>query len=365
MSKLIVEVCKIEKIEKHPNADRLSIATIKGWHCIVGLDQYKVGDLVVFCPPDSMIPDDIIEQYNLEYLKKGKRVRTVKLRGFISQGLVLDIPLPMGSSWKEGLDVAIMMGITKYEPPAPKYQQFKGQKKSSKKKRNPLFDKYTDIENIKNYNRIFQEGDEVIITEKIHGTNFRAGRLPISPGYGWIDKIKYFIDKFLLNKKYEFVYGSHNVQITYHANRNCFYGDDVYGKIANRYKLAEIIPKDYIIYGEIYGKGIQELTYGVEGLEVVFFDVKYKGKYLSYNEFWAFCTQFQLPMAPKLYEGPFSEKVLKECTEGDTTIYTANHIREGCVVKPAKEENNNRIGRKILKSINPEYLVNKKRTESH
>ena len=84
MSSLIIEVCKIEKIEKHPNADRLSIVTIKGQQCIVSLEQYAQGDLVVFCPPDSLIPDDIIEKYNLVYLKNGKRIRTVKLRKFIS-----------------------------------------------------------------------------------------------------------------------------------------------------------------------------------------------------------------------------------------------------------------------------------------
>ena len=63
MSKLIVEVCKVDNIEKHPNADRLSIATIKGWNCIVGLNQYKPGDLVIFIPPDSIVPEDIIKKY--------------------------------------------------------------------------------------------------------------------------------------------------------------------------------------------------------------------------------------------------------------------------------------------------------------
>ena len=115
MSSLIVDVCKILKVEKHPNADKLSIATVKGWNCIIGLNQYKEGDLVIFCPPDSILPDDIIDKYNLEYVRKGGRIKTVKLRGFISQGLILDIP--ENKNWKEGKDVTKALGIIKYEPP--------------------------------------------------------------------------------------------------------------------------------------------------------------------------------------------------------------------------------------------------------
>ena len=69
MSSLIVEVCRVSDIVKHPNADRLSIVTVKGWNCIVGLDQYKKGDMVVFVPPDCILPESVIEKYKLDYLK--------------------------------------------------------------------------------------------------------------------------------------------------------------------------------------------------------------------------------------------------------------------------------------------------------
>lgn len=360
MSSLVVEVCKIEKIEKHPNADRLSIATIKGWNCIVGLDQYKVGDLVVFCPPDSVIPDNIIEQYNLEYLKKGKRVRTVKLRGFISQGLVLDLPpLEKDTYWKEGANLAEYLGITKYEPPEPSFQQFKNPGSPTKKKKNLLFDKYTDIENVKNYNRVFQNGDMVIMTEKIHGTNFRVGKLE-RYSRTWWGKTKAF-----LFGKYEFVYGSHRVQISGNIRYKGFYGEDVYGKIAKKYNLAEIIPEGYILYGEIYGPGIQKnFEYGLKEIDVKFFDVKYEGRYLNYLEFVQFCRDRNLPIVPLLYSGAFDNNILKECTEGKSSV-DIKTIKEGCVVKSQIEENDPRIGRKILKSINPEYDLIKDKTEHH
>ena len=354
MSKLIVEVCKVKSIRKHPNADKLSVVVIKDWACIVGLDQYKPGDLVVFVPPDSVVPSETAEKYNLEYLRKNGRVRTVKLRGFISQGLVLSIP--EGQKWKEGQDVAKYFGITKYDPPTPEYQRLNNGNRPTKKKKNPLFDKYTNIENIKNYTTVFKSGEQVVITEKIHGTNFRAGKLARYKNNLW-GKIKsYFFGA------YEFVYGSHSIQIVGFKGRKCFYGEDVYGRMAKKYNLADKIPEDYIIYGEIYGKKIQDLEYGRDDIDVAFFDVKYKGKYLDYDEFKKFCEKYKLPTVPELYKGGFSQMALYAYTIGNSVLYK-EQIREGCITKPLKEEYDHTIGRKILKSINKEYLLRKDRTD--
>jgi RNA ligase (TIGR02306 family) len=352
---LIVDVCKIVNVEKHPNADKLDLVQVKGWTCIVGKDNYKVGDLVIYCPPDSVIPDNIIEQYNLEFLKKNGRVGTIKLRKYISQGLILNIP--EGKNWKEGKEVSKELGITKYEPPISGCNLNSGSK-PTKKKRNPLFDKYTDIENIKNFNRVFKEDDTVVITEKIHGTNFRAGNLPRYKDNLLGKILSYFFGK------YEFVYGSHNVQKTVTNVKMGFYGEDVYGQIAKKYNLKEIIPEDYIIYGEIYGKGIQDLEYGMKDIDVVFFDVKYKGRYLDFNNALEFFKLRNLRYVPILYYGKYSDEELKKHTDGNSCL-CVNQIREGCVVKSEVEENNIRIGRKILKSISAEYLCKKNRTDYH
>jgi len=356
MSSLIVEVCKINKVEKHPNADKLDIATIKGWNCIVGLNQYKVGDLVIYCPPDSIIPTDIIEKYKLEFLKKNGRVGTVKLRGVISEGLVLDIPKPMGSSWKEGLNVAIMLGITKWEPPQTNVQYNGG--KTSKKKLNPYFDKYTDIENIKHFPTLFKEGEEVIITEKIHGANARYGILPKYEN-SWWGKIKA-----RLFGSHEFVYGSHNVQITGHRGRKCYYETDIYAQAVKKLELDKKLPKDYVFYGEIYGKGIQDLTYGLEDITIRFFDIKNikTGKYVDYDEFLILCSIYKLNIVPELYLGKYSVDIVKQLTGGKSVLYE-NQMREGCVIKPIKERTEH-MGRVILKSINEEYLLRKNGTEN-
>lgn len=359
MSKLIVEVSKIDKIEPHPNADRLVIASIRGWKCLVGINDYKEGDLVVFCPEDSVIPSDLIEKYKLEYLRKNGRLRAVKLRGVISQGLVL--PIPEGKNWKLGKDVASELGIVKYEPPTPEFQTNLGNRKRTKKKLNPLFDRYTEIENIKNYNKVFKEGDMVVISEKVHGTNARFALLPRYKNNLW-GRIKSW-----LFGKYEFVCGSHNVQITHHKNRHCFYGDDVWGQIAKKYNLKGTIPEDYIVYGEIFGSGIQKgYDYGLKNsIDFVVIDIKHNGsgRYLDWSEVVEFCRDKKLPIVPVLYVGQFSQEALEKCTKGQSILSPTQKIREGCVVKSVKEEYDIYVGRKILKSINPEYLLIKDRTD--
>lgn len=360
MSSLIVEVCTIATVEPHPNADRLSVVTLvgKGWSCITGLNQYSVGDLVVFCPPDCIIPPELIAKYKLDYLKGKGRIRTVKLRGFISQGLLLDNT----QGWRVGRNVAKELGITKWEPPISSNLQMSG-RQPTKRKRNPLFDKYTDIENIKHYNEVFQPGDRVVITEKVHGSNFRAGCLRRHTG-NWLGKLKAW-----MFGKHEFVYGSHNVQITGHKGRRCFYGEDVYGRIAKKYNLANVIPPDYQIFGEIYGNRIQDLTYGLKDIDVVFFDVKYKGKYVNWVVFEQFCLNRNLPIVPVLSIANYEPEMLDKYTHGLSPLAAKNgcptQIREGCVIKTLEETNDRRIGRKILKSINPEYLLKKNRTEFH
>lgn len=359
MSSLIVEVCKVDNIRKHPNADRLSVVQVKGWNCIVGLDQYKAGELVVFVPPDSILPQPLIEKYNLEYLKKNGRTGTIKLRGALSQGLILDVP---EGKWKEGDDVAEFLGITKWQPPEPAF--YEPAKRTSKKRINPNFQKYTDIENIKHYPDVFQNGDMIRITEKIHGTNSRFGTLPIAiqENANLFEKISYFVRKYIFGQKYEFVYGSHNVQITNHSNRKSFYGSDVWGTIAERYNLAKIIPPDYTVYGEIYGESIQDLTYGLSGTDFVVFDVMYNGKFLDWDGVRHFCYMNNLKHVPQLYVGEYNDGIIQKHTSG-VSVLDGTQIREGCVVCSLYEENDLTIGRKVLKSISEAYLLRKNGTE--
>ena len=361
MSSLIVEVCKIDGIEKHGNADTLEVIQVKGWNVISKMGQYKVGDLVIFIPPDSIIPQEMIEKYELTYMKNGGRIQTVKLRGVISQGLIL--PCPKGYE-KIGLDVSKVLGITKWQPPEPKFSF--GGSQVSKKKINPLFDRYVEIENIKNFNDVFSEDDIVVMLKKIHGTNARFGNIPIGTNEmgSFLYQIVSWFKKNILKHEFEFVYGSHNVQKSGSDNPQHFYGEDVWGKVAKKYDLANRLPNSFIFYGEIAGEGIQDLTYSLKQHELFIFDVKdvRTGKYLDWHNVLFLCEELGLKTVPSLYEGNYTEDYRKMLTTGKSVI-DGKTIREGIVVKPLIEENDRKIGRKILKSVSEEYLLRKNGTE--
>lgn len=358
MSSLLVTVNKITDIQPIVKADKIELATVLGWQCIVGKDQYKVGNLVVFIPPDSILPSKMVEDHKLEFLRKNGRVGVLKMRGVVSQGLVL----PNFGNWKEGEEISKILGITKWEEAdAGLSTGSKGKQPrlTSKKKLNPNFFKYNDIENIRNYPGAFKPFDEVVITEKVHGANARIGWLPLGKGFiNWVKK--------LFGQTHELVYGSRTVQISGNMCYKGFYGEDVYGYAFAKYHMAEkckMYP-NLEFFGEVYGPKIQDLTYGKNTIDLIFFDIKdtRTEKYLDWDEAVAIFKKLNLPYVPELYRGLYSEEIVKTHTSGNSVIYPTQ-IREGSVVKLVKENPDARFGRKILKSISELYLTRKGGTE--
>jgi len=365
MSSLKVEILKIEEISEHPNADKLELARLKGWFCVIQKDKYKVGDKVVYIPVDSVLPEtleaDIFGKDSKVKLSK-HRVKTIKLRGAISQGLVVNLK-DVGLVWDTavGADVTDKLGITKYEPPSPRFQGM-GNKTKKRYKSNTNFHKYTSIENIKNNHKVFDPEDDVVITEKIHGTNFRAGWVPYDPNTWW-KKIKHLVG---LAPKHEFIYGSHNVQLSQKLLYKGYYDKNVYADAVVTHNLKEKLGPGQVVYGEIYGPNIQKgYGYGLkEGqTKLIVFDVMQDGKYLNHINIPIFGALHSLDVVPVLYEGKFAEVDLDKIVGGKSSLCGCQKIREGVVVRPQVEAKCH-IGRKILKSINSEYLL-KENTEFH
>ena len=179
MSSVIADVVEIEAIHPHPNADRLFLARIKGWQAVIrkredGSPEFAPGERVVFIPPDSTLPREMAERLGVvSYLSErtnveGGRdlvVRRVRLRGEPSFGLVVR---PDDPEWPVGTDVREHYGIGKFRPPV---RFSAGDAEPS----HPLFQRYTDIENLRNFPDVFAPGEEVVVSEKIHGTNARIG----------------------------------------------------------------------------------------------------------------------------------------------------------------------------------------------
>ncbi|MBP9786033.1 MAG: RNA ligase (ATP) [Acinetobacter sp.] len=366
MSELKVEVVEINSIENHPNADKLDLATVKGWACVVQKDRYKAGDKAIYFPIDSILPPEVeCKIFGIESKVKliKSRVRTIKLRGAVSQGLIVPLELFGLQKEKLGADLTKKLGVTKFEPPTAKSPQGKKGIKSVKQT-NPNFRKYTSIENFKNYPDLFNESEVVVATEKIHGTNFRAGWVPYHAGSWWRKALKFL----RLTPQWEFVFGSHNVQL---QNKSFFYkgfyDENVYAQCVETYDLKKRLAYGEVIYGEIYGSGIQkDYHYGCANGErkLVVFDVMLDGVYMPYSKAKSYCIEKGFTTPPVLYCGPFDPEKLHALTSGPSILAPKQEVREGLVVKPVHEQLSY-VGRKILKLINNDYLLLQDNTEFH
>jgi RNA ligase (TIGR02306 family) len=361
MSELIVPTVRVKTIYPHPNADSLDFVEVEGWKCIVKRGTVAKGDWGVYFPIDSVLPDSIMQAvfHDAKVKPQGGRVRTAKIRGQVSQGLFLPASLlPVWPMYpREGQDLAEVLAVTKYEPPVksiPMHMQ--AGKKSTRKKANPNFKEYTDLQHLKWFTNVFEPGEQVAITEKIHGSSARAGYVPTSVDTVW-KKIKNF---FGLLPKYEFVYGSRKVQLQSKKHRTTsYYGTDIWAKFVQEYDIDTMLADGEVVYGEIYGEGIQKgYSYGATGehREFVVYDVKVGDRFLSHDELVAWCTARALPMVPTLYTGPFSEEIVAQHTDGASVLHPGTKVREGCVVRPIVERHNHN-GRAVYKSVSAAFLL--------
>lgn len=179
----LATVRKIDDLTPIPDADKIECATIGGWKVVVQKGLYNVGDLAVYCEIDSWIPSTVAP-----FLTKaghppkefggvvGERLKTIKLRGQISQGLLIPLTDPtvyglcLGSNdWYDGQDVTDYLGILKWEKPLPANLQGKVRGNF------PHFIPKTDQERIQNLSRAFEGWrhyrDAFEVTEKLDGSS--------------------------------------------------------------------------------------------------------------------------------------------------------------------------------------------------
>ena len=370
MAKLKVEVCKIDTIKDHPNADKLELAYIggeNGWQSCVRIGEFKVGQKVIYIPVDSLLPMDvekILFGENAKITLKKSRVRSIKIRGAISQGMIVSLEgLGLTPNLKVGKDVAEKLGIEKYTPPVKgKPSQMQAKKRRHK---NPNFRKYTDINHFKYYSNALDKM-VIVVTEKIHGTNFRAGYVKFN-AYNLWTKFLHRIGKRWYKWQYEFAYGSHNVQLTNKGKKTkTFYSKNVYHKIADQYDLKNILEDGEVVYAEIYGYGIQKgYVYGCgyDEHKMVVIDVMINGRYLDYLDAETFCSQRGLPTVPELYYGKYDYEVVNKLANSDHSfLYEGTKPIEGVVIKPIIETKGY-MGRMIFKWIGDKYWLNKGNTD--
>ncbi|WP_433570923.1 RNA ligase (ATP) [Streptomyces sp. CA-251247] len=341
-------------IHEHPNADALELAQVGLYRAVVAKGAYRSGDIAVYIPEQAVLPAPLIEELGLTGRLAGKasdRVKAVRLRGELSQGIVCvpralaDVDLRRAVA--EETDFAERLSITKWSPPIPPTM-------NGEVERAPDLLPWVDIENIQRYPEIFEPGEPVVLTEKLHGTaclvTYAAadGRVQVSS--------KGFGSKGLALKE---------------DPRNLYWravlGHDVPAVAA---RIAEKLGATRVgIFGEVYGAGVQDLAYGADGrseaLGYAVFDLSAQ---IDGQVRWldpAALLDGELPLVPRLYEGPYDVETVLGLASGRETVSGRElHLREGVVIRPVTERYSPVVGgRAIAKAVSPAYLTRKGGTE--
>lgn len=363
-------ITKIKEITPIEGADKIELATCEGWTSVVQKGTHKAGNLVLCITTDAVIPDDLVEQWNIGtylrsrtevighemFAKRVQCVRTVKLRGVYSECILI----PANNfHHKEGTDMMRDFNIHKFEPPVKNIQLSNGRK--IKYRSNSNFHIYHKFPNLKNKPSIFEEGECITCSTKYHGTNARYGIVKKDKS-SWLDKIK----KFFGNKwvEYEYIYGSHNVEKG--SESQGFYSTDVWREVGDKHNLknklwnyVKTLDKNdlgsgLIIYGEIIGPGIQgEYTYGLTERDIIFFDCEFNSKYLGVESFEDMMDNLNMAEYNYIVSVPikYNQERVKDLV-ANKFIEGTKIPHEGIVLKSFDGDRS-----KIAKVINPDYLI--------
>jgi len=349
----------IGEVKPIEGADNIELAIVNGWNAITKKGEYTEGDLVVVATTDAVIPQKLSDGLNVtSYLRKGQRVRTIKLRKVYSECLIIPIEFVPEKYRYDGSDCMELLEVFKYEPPVKMVQLSGGRK--FKYHQNPNFKVYYKFPNQKNVPDMFNNEDEVVISRKLHGTNARYGIVRKKKLSLW-DHVKVLFGNQWA--AFEYVYGSHNVEKG--SDSQGFYDTDVWKTVSDTYdirgKLWAHVKDTYepfnltegvVIYGEIYGVGIQKnYDYGLTDVKFVGFDVEVDSEYQPYiNEIVHFDC-LQLPQVELLYQGNWNIEEQDKYVFGNF-IEGTKVPHEGIVVKSVTGDR-----RKVSKVINPDYSI--------
>ena len=353
------KLAHIEKITwKKPieGADRIELVGVLGWQCIAKKDEFQIGDTCVYIEIDS-----IVDKTNPDFAflqNKHYKIKTMKMRGVLSQGIVFPTSILSGKKYEIGDDVTKELKITQIEDEIPKetpdklLSQFKQRhKKLSKNKLFQWFMKFswfrklmfktllkkkgsshkfpdwiikTDETRIQNMPWVISDyaGKPMVVTEKIDGTSTTFG----------LRKEK---------KRKEFVVCSRNVrQAT--PSQKCFYDDNVYHIIAKKFDIEEVLKrlmdtykaKMIVLQGETIGEGIQKNKYGIKGFDFYAFNLIIDGKKIDSCEASEIVKAFGIKWVPILDKNfillPSIEEMLAY-TESNSVL--KDTLREGVVIR--------------------------------
>jgi RNA ligase len=297
----LASVQKVLNITPIEGADLIETASVLGWQVVIKKGEYKVGDLCAYIQIDTIVP----ETEYFDFMRERKyRVRTIKLRKQISQGLI--VPLPAGR-WKEGDDVTDVIGVKKYEKPDNNPERFekprmpkKWYKKivyifkynflykffpSLKRKSRSPFPKHlvsvTDEERIQNFPQVLNQyaGKEFVVSYKLDGSSITIIHNKV------LGKSKFRI----CSRRFEL-----------HDTKNDWYR--VFVSTDFKYEVLKLVTQfgtnDVIVQGECIGK-FNGNHHNLPAEQIRLFNIYINGKRLNQKEFLEVCLKNNIPHCPK------------------------------------------------------------------
>lgn len=366
MADFAATVYPVREILDHPDADLLEIAQVQDYRCVVGKGTHRAGDLVAYIPEGSLVPDDVLEELGLTGRLAGSkhnRVKAIKLRGVVSQGILYPVTgkfLELVNP-DEGSDVTEVLGIEKWVPQVPAHMD-------GEVVPNELYGTcHYDIENVKREPDLIAEGEEVYYTEKLHGTLCAMGSVRTEEGWKDFVASKGMLAKGLMFDP-EAERNKSNIYVQCYLEHR-----ERLASLRERLSLSQEVAASapdltsVLVLGEIYGRGVQDLHYGLNVKAYKIFDVRIgtaegARKYLGPH---AMSVIHDFPTVPVLFCGAHSKEAMLEHTDGESVEASSwgpdpgrrTHIREGIVIRAAEGE------RRILKSVSDDYLLRKGGTE--
>jgi RNA ligase (TIGR02306 family) len=307
----------ISEIHPHPNADKLELAKVLGYTCIVEKDKYKVGDAVVLIQPDTVLPD---KPWAEVFKKKSGRTKAIKLRGVWSFGIVMPTSTffdeTLVHSYLPGTEVSHLIDVTKYEAPQPQQLDAKGHL--------PFGLGKTDEERYQNILDL-PFGEKVDVTLKIDGQS-----------------ATYYCRKDRETGEWHTGICSRSLELKPECSNNYTRINlkyDILSKLLNYCSFRDV---SLALRGEIYGSGIQghaanphsKLPLDFAAFSVYNFDTFQYENTADEHNYQAVCGAMWLPMVPTVAVATLTPELIKHYAEDISEI--DGKPFEGVVIKHSK-----------------------------
>ena len=336
MHRALASIARISDLSPIAGADRIELARVTGWQCVVKKGEFRAGDLAVYLEIDAVPPDR--EAFAWLWQPKGQtgvaqpvtfRIRTLRLRNTLSQGLLMPLAQAGLTTGAEGDDVTELLGITKYEPPAPSGM---GDWRAGF----PSLAPKTDEMRVQAVPAVLDElrGQPFIATVKMDGT---------SSTFVMIDGALHACGR----------------------NHSIAEGENLYWYVAKKHRLAEVLAGSSLaIQGEIVGPGVQKNPVGLKDKTLFVFNLydTRTGEHLSDTQLREFCGKHDLQPVPLAFAGErFDETVDSLLSKAEGTYADTSNQREGIVIRPTTPMRSTALGGRLsFKAISNRYLLDER-----